>query len=83
MMLEEEEYLISDANKEAMNAMICAVNQQLCKDCRPLGVHCRVGDPVLLSHSAGCVNYEFVSLLVEGGCGLHLHSVVACNHSPA
>ncbi|KAA6420529.1 MAG: hypothetical protein FRX49_09690 [Trebouxia sp. A1-2] len=42
--------LIPDPDQEAMNAMILAINQQLSKDCRPLGMDCRVGDPVLLGH---------------------------------
>lgn len=75
---EQEADLIPDAHKEAMNAMIGTVNQQLGKHSRPLGMHSRVGDPVLLSYSAWGVNDELVSLLVKGGCGLHLHGVVAC-----
>lgn len=70
--------LIPDAHKEAMDAMIGAVNQQLGKDSRPLGMHSRVGDPVLLSYSGWGVDDKLISLLVEGGCGLHLHGVVAC-----
>ncbi len=70
--------LVPDADQEAMNAMILAVNQQLSKDCGPLGVDCRVGDPILLSHCGRCVDDELISILVKGGCCLHLHSVVTC-----
>ena len=61
-----------------MDAMVGTINQQLCKDCRPLGMHCRVGDPVLLGYSGRGVDDELISLLVKGGCGLHLHGIVPC-----
>lgn len=68
--------LVPDPDQEAMNAMIFAINQQLSKDCRPLGMDCRVGDPVLLSDCGRCVDDELISILVKSCCCLHLHSVV-------
>ena len=71
--------LIPDADQEAVNAMILAINQQLSKDCRPLGMDCRVGDPVLLSHCGRCVDDELISILVKSSCCFHLHSIVTCS----
>lgn len=70
--------LISDANKEAVYAVILVVNQQLSKDGRPFGMHRAVGNPVLLSYSGGCIDDELVSLLVKGGSCLHLYCIVSC-----
>ncbi len=71
--------LVPDPDQEAMNAMVLAIDQQLSKDCRPLGVDCRVGDPVLLSHCGRCVDDELISILVKSSCCLHLHSIVTCS----
>ena len=61
-----------------MDAVVCAINEQLCKDCRPLGMHCRVGDPVLLGYCGWRVDHKLISMFVEGGRSLHLYCVVAC-----
>ena len=61
-----------------MNAVVGALNQQLGKDHAPLGVHRAVGDPVLLSQSAGCVDDKLLSNLVIHCCSLHFHRIVAC-----
>lgn len=61
-----------------MDAVVCAINQQLRKDCRPFGMHCRVGDPVLLGHCGWGVDDKLIGLFVKGGCSLHLYCVVAC-----
>ena len=70
--------LISDAHKKAMDAVIGAIDEQLCKDCRPLGMHSRVGDPIFLCYCGWGVDDELISLFVKGGCSLHLHCIVTC-----
>ncbi len=61
-----------------MDAVVGALNQQLGKHHTPLGMHRTVGDPVLLSQSAGGVDDELLSSLVVHCCGLHFHCIVAC-----
>ena len=72
--------LVPNPDQEAVNAMVLAIDQQLSKDRRPLGMDCRIGDPVLLSHCGRCVDDELISILVKSSCCLHLHSIVTCSN---
>ena len=67
--------------KEAMDAMVGPVDEQLCKHHRPLCMHSAVCDPVLLSQCGGCVDDELLGNLVVVSGGLHLHSIVACGQT--
>ena len=71
-------HLLADAHKEAVDALVAAADEQLRKDDGPLGVDCRVGDPVLLRQRGRRVDYKLVCALVVLRRRLHLHRVVAC-----
>ena len=78
-MLQVGAHLVPDADKEAMDALVAAADQELRKHNGPLGVHSRVCDPVLLGQRRGCVDYELIRRPVILRCCLHLHSIVACS----
>ncbi len=69
---------MTDADKKAVDTMIGGSDQKLPKDNSELGMHGTVGDPVLLRERGGRVDLKFIRVLQEGGCRLHLHSIVAC-----
>ena len=76
-----ETYIMPDAHKESMNAMVGRADQELPKDNCKFGMHCAVGDPVLLRQGGGRVNLKLVRVPQEGRCCLHLDCIVACRVS--
>lgn len=62
-----------------MDALVAAADEELRKHDGPLGVHGRIGDPVLLRQRRRRVDYELICCLVVLRCCLHLHCIVACS----
>mmetsp|Transcript_36503 Transcript_36503/g.91503 ORF Transcript_36503/g.91503 Transcript_36503/m.91503 type:complete len:338 (+) Transcript_36503:596-1609(+) len=70
---------VADADKEGVHALADAAcrHPQLRKHDAPLGVHRRVGDPILLCQAARGVHHKLPRCRVVHGIRLHLHRVVA------
>ena len=80
---QEDSHLVSDAHKEAVYAVVLAINHQLSKYGRPFGMHRAIGDPVLLGHCGWSVDDELIGLFVKDSSCLHLHCVVAYSMTAA
>mmetsp|Transcript_19398 Transcript_19398/g.33522 ORF Transcript_19398/g.33522 Transcript_19398/m.33522 type:complete len:284 (-) Transcript_19398:26-877(-) len=75
--LADGKVLVPDPNQEPVDPVVFAFDHCLGEDNRPMCVHSPIGDPVLLSQDAGCVDGPHLSAGVVLGGGLHFDGIVS------
>ncbi len=69
--------IVTNSHQKPMDALMLVANVQLCHHHRPVGMHCRVGDPVLLCQGRWGVENKLVGCCIIVCSGAHLYSIVA------